>query len=194
MANYRRRIVLACFGLFINQMVGIDMYEPYSASFSRHQLMPLQGSCTTCQRCLSRMLVKHLASPEPSPASSNLCSSPEPLPALRLDQMGRRKTLIAGCAGLSICMLLIAALLSQKTNESASIGAVALLTFSMLISGASVSVAPWVHGQEILLLEARTRGSVSSHWKWYIFYCHISHGLYVLKILVLTECRISPIL
>ncbi|KAF3037313.1 hypothetical protein E8E12_002294 [Didymella heteroderae] len=47
------------------------------------------------------------------------------LPALRLDQMDCRKTLMTGCAGLSICMMLIAALLSQKTNKSASIGAVA---------------------------------------------------------------------
>lgn len=65
------------------------------------------------------------------------------LPALRLDQIGRRKTLMTGCAGLSICMMLIAALLSQKANKSASIGAVAFFLY-MLIFGASVNVVPWV--------------------------------------------------
>lgn len=94
------------------------------------------------------------------------------LPALRLDQMGRRKTLMTGCAGLGVCMLLIAALLSQKTNKSASIGAVAFFFIYMLIFGASVNVVPWVYGPEILPLEARTRGtaiSVSSHWMWNFF-------------------------
>jgi MFS family permease len=94
------------------------------------------------------------------------------LPSLRLDQMGRRKTMMWGCGGLGVCMLMIAALLSQKTNKAANIAAGAFFFIYMLVFGASINVVPWVYGPEILPLEARTRGtaiSVSSHWMWNFF-------------------------
>ena len=80
--------------------------------------------------------------------------------------MGRRRTLMLGSAGLGVCMLLIAVLLSQKSNRSASIGAVAFFFLYMLIFSAGVNIVTWIYGLEILPLEARSRGtaiSVSSH-------------------------------
>lgn len=84
------------------------------------------------------------------------------LPSLRLDQMGRRKTMMWGCGGLGICMMFIAALLSAKGNRSASIAAVAFFFIYMLIFGASINVVPWVYGPEVLPLEARTKGTAIS--------------------------------
>ena len=45
------------------------------------------------------------------------------LPALALDRMGRRKTMIFGAAALSICMMMITILLSfgQKQTSSAAV-------------------------------------------------------------------------
>ena len=88
------------------------------------------------------------------------------LPAFYLDRIGRRWTMIWGCAGLSICMMLIAVLLSfdQPATSSASI---TFFFIYMLIFGGTINVVPWVYGPEILPLEARTRGtsiSVSAHW------------------------------
>lgn len=94
------------------------------------------------------------------------------LPSLALDRMGRRKTMMAGCFGLSICMLLISALLSQANAANGHACASASVTFFflyMLIFGMSVNCVPWVYVPEILPLEARTRGTavgISSNWLW----------------------------
>jgi MFS family permease len=111
------------------------------------------------------------------------------LPALALDRIGRRWTMIWGCAGLSICMMMLAALLSTGEKAPAS-AAVAFFFLYMLIFGGTINVVPWgeleipkqdskkhadvptVYGPEILPLEARTRGtaiSVSAHWLWNFF-------------------------
>ncbi|KAJ0305714.1 hypothetical protein Brms1b_010695 [Colletotrichum noveboracense] len=94
------------------------------------------------------------------------------LPSLALDRMGRRKTMISGCCGLSICMLLVAALLSQAERPNGHVFATASIAFFflyMLIFGMSVNCVPWVYVPEILHLEARARGTalgVSSNWLW----------------------------
>ena len=113
------------------------------------------------------------------------------LPALALDRIGRRWTMIWGCVGLSICMMMLAALLSTGQKAPAS-AAVAFFFLYMLIFGGTINVVPWgeldslmsvsrrrlmltsrsVYGPEILPLEARTRGtaiSVSAHWLWNFF-------------------------
>ncbi|KAK3073336.1 hypothetical protein LTR53_005184 [Teratosphaeriaceae sp. CCFEE 6253] len=90
------------------------------------------------------------------------------LPALALDRMGRKMTMMIGCAILSFSMLCITILLSfgkQKTSTAS----IAFFFLYMLVFGATVNVVPWVWGPEILPLEARSRGvaiSVSSHWMW----------------------------
>lgn len=55
-------------------------------------------------------------------------------PALALDRMGRRKTMIWGCLGLGICMTCAAGLLAPE-KEAASKAAVAFFFLWMLIFG-----------------------------------------------------------
>jgi MFS family permease len=95
------------------------------------------------------------------------------LPSLCLDRMGRRKTMIWGCSGLSISMLLVSALLSQADDPNRghayASGAVAFFFTYMLIFGMTMNCVPWVYVPEILPLQARTRGTaigVSSNWLW----------------------------
>lgn len=96
------------------------------------------------------------------------------LPALALDSMGRRRTMMWGCAGLSICMLLISALLSQAdrtdgTGPAYASASVAFFFVFMLIFGMTVNCVPWVYVPEILPLDARSRGTaigISSNWIW----------------------------
>lgn len=88
------------------------------------------------------------------------------LPALALDRIGRRWTMIWGCACLSLCMMLLAVLLSFNRQPTSS-ASITFFFLYMLIFGGTINVVPWVYGPEILPLEARTRGtsiSVSSHW------------------------------
>ncbi|RKK65671.1 hypothetical protein BFJ69_g16081 [Fusarium oxysporum] len=94
------------------------------------------------------------------------------LPSFALDRMGRRKTMLWGCSGLSICMLMVAALLSRvgyPNGHACASAAVAFFFLYMLIFGMSVNCVPWVYVPEILPLEARTRGTaigISSNWLW----------------------------
>ena len=88
------------------------------------------------------------------------------LPALALDRMGRKRTMMTGCAILSFCMLMISVLLSFD-RPALSAASVAFFFLYMLVFGATLNVVPWVWGPEILPLEARARGtaiSVSAHW------------------------------
>jgi MFS family permease len=94
------------------------------------------------------------------------------LPSFALDRMGRRKTMMWGCFGLGICMLMISALLSQAKAANGKAYASASVTFFflyMLIFGMTVNCVPWVYVPEILPLEARTKGTavgISSNWLW----------------------------
>jgi MFS family permease len=94
------------------------------------------------------------------------------LPSLALDRMGRRKTMITGCFGLGVCMMMISALLSKAGSSNGKAYASASVTFFylyMLIFGMSVNCVPWVYVPEILPLEARTQGTaigISSNWLW----------------------------
>ena len=69
------------------------------------------------------------------------------LPALALDRIGRRWTMIWGCAGLSICMMMLAALLSNGQKATAS-AAVTFFFLYMLIFGGTINVVPW--GKQII--------------------------------------------
>lgn len=94
------------------------------------------------------------------------------LPAFKLDSMGRRKTMMVGSLGLGICMMMVAALLSQvdePNGKSYAEASVAFFFLYMLIHGMSINSVPWVYVPEILPLEARTKGTaigVSSNWLW----------------------------
>ena len=94
------------------------------------------------------------------------------LPAFMLDRMGRRRTMMLGCFGLGVCMLMVAALLSQinrPNGQSYAEASVAFFFLFTLIHGMSINSVPWVYVPEILPLEARTKGTaigVSSNWLW----------------------------
>ena len=95
------------------------------------------------------------------------------LPSFKLDLMGRRKTMIWGCIGLGICMLMISALLSQaneaSTGQAFASASVAFFFLHMLIFGMTVNCVPWVYVPEVLPLNARAKGTaigISSNWLW----------------------------
>ena len=62
------------------------------------------------------------------------------LPALALDRMGRRKTMMIGCAGISFCMLMITILLSVSSNGQHPAVADAAIAFFFLVS---CNIEPW---------------------------------------------------
>lgn len=150
----RRRVALAWFGLFMNQMSGINLVVYYMPSV----LVTNVGlSAKTAQLIAGFIELMFIIG--------------STLPSLRLDQMGRRKTMMWGTAGLSVSMALISILLSFGGKHSSS-AAIAFFFTYMLIFGATINVVPWVYGPEILPLEARARGtaiSVSAHWTWNFF-------------------------
>jgi hypothetical protein len=74
----------------------------------------------------------------PLPSMISMLTSP----ALALDRIGRRWTMIWGCAGLSICMMMLAALLSNGQKATAS-AAVTFFFLYMLIFGGTINVVPW---------------------------------------------------
>ncbi|KXT07092.1 hypothetical protein AC578_2465 [Pseudocercospora eumusae] len=150
----RRRVILAWFGLFMNQMGGINLVVYYmptvlvqNVGLSRNTSLLIAGF-VQCMFIVGNTL-----------------------PALALDRMGRRPTMIWGCGLLSGCMMMITILLSIGETKTSS-AAIAFFFLFMLIFGATINVVPWVYGPEILPLEARTRGtaiSVSAHWLWNFF-------------------------
>ncbi|KAJ0307885.1 hypothetical protein COL516b_003857 [Colletotrichum fioriniae] len=97
------------------------------------------------------------------------------LPALALDRMGRRKTMMWGSAGLGICMLMISILLSRVGfigGQACASASVAFFFLYNLIFGMGMNCVPWVVVPEILPLHARTRGTavgISSNWLWNFF-------------------------
>ncbi|WDK08831.1 hypothetical protein CGRA01v4_00109 [Colletotrichum graminicola] len=97
------------------------------------------------------------------------------LPALALDRMGRRKTMMWGSAGLGFCMFMISVLLSRVGLANGQVCASASVAFFFLynlIFGMGMNCVPWVVVPEILPLHARTRGTavgISSNWLWNFF-------------------------
>jgi MFS family permease len=163
----RRRVILAYFGLFMNQMVGINMVVYYMPTVLVTSVKLAPRTAQIIAGFIQLMFIV-----------GNL------VPALALDRMGRKKTMFYGCLGLGFCMMIASILLSfGKKNTSSA--AVAFFFIYMLIFGGTINVVPWasqddpqaislanhsqVYGPEILPLEARSRGtsiSVSSHWTW----------------------------
>ncbi|CZR50391.1 probable transporter (major facilitator superfamily) [Phialocephala subalpina] len=94
------------------------------------------------------------------------------VPSFFLDQMGRRKTMFWGCAGLGFSMMMISILLSfqgTSVEKQTAAASVAFFFTYMLIFGGTVNCVPWVYVPEILPLEARAKGTavgISSNWLW----------------------------
>lgn len=147
----RRRVILAYMGLFMNQWSGINLVVYYMPTVLVENVGMSAHRATLIAGFVELMF----------PIGNTL-------PALFLDRMGRKPTMMVGSGILSGCMLCISVLLSQN-KPKCSEASIAFFFLYMLVFGASINVVPWVWGPEILPLEARTRGtaiSVASHWMW----------------------------
>ena len=175
----RKRVGLAWFGLFMNQLSGINLgtYENSAMTMLSSKDCLSKLSLTSA---ISRLLpahrlgrirrfashndaadrwvhsiVSHLAfdvAKHPSrclPSNHRMFPIGNLLPALALDRIGRRWTMIWGCAGLSICMMMLAALLSNGQKATAS-AAVTFFFLYMLIFGGTINVVPW--GKQFVVL------------------------------------------
>ncbi|OJJ65633.1 hypothetical protein ASPBRDRAFT_669968 [Aspergillus brasiliensis CBS 101740] len=151
----RQRVLLAWWVQFMNQAGGINLVVYYAPSMLVQNVGLSARLAQILGGCINMMFMFGSI-----------------VPSFFLDRMGRRKTMIAGCAGLSLCMMMISALLSQaKTSNGHSYSSAAVTFFFlyMLIFGMSVNCVPWVYVPEILPLAARTRGTaigISSNWLW----------------------------
>lgn len=94
------------------------------------------------------------------------------LPALYLDQMGRRRPMMWGSFGCALSMLMIAILLSfadkgASLAHATSSASVAFFFLYMLIFGATGNCVPWAYVPEILPLHVRAKGTaigISANW------------------------------
>ncbi|CEJ55691.1 Putative Sugar transporter STL1 [Penicillium brasilianum] len=151
----RQRVILAWLVQFMNQAGGINLVVYYAPSVLVQNVGLSPKLAQILGGCINMMFMFGSI-----------------IPSFYLDRMGRRKTMMAGCAGLSLCMLMISALLSRgdmPNGHTYSSGAVAFFFLYMLIFGMSVNCVPWVYVPEILPLDARTRGTavgISSNWLW----------------------------
>ncbi|KAK6443192.1 hypothetical protein LTR95_000016 [Oleoguttula sp. CCFEE 5521] len=147
----RKRTILAWFGLFMNQWSGINLVIYYMPTVLVVNVGMSPGRAQLIAGFVELMF----------PIGNTL-------PALYLDRMGRKRTMMIGCTILSICMLFISVLLSVN-KPACSSASIAFFFIYLLVFGATINVVPWVWGPEILPLEARAKGtavSVSSHWIW----------------------------
>ncbi|KAJ5513240.1 hypothetical protein N7463_002792 [Penicillium fimorum] len=151
----RYRVLLAWWVMFMNQAGGINLVVYYAPS----ALVQNIGMTPKLAQILAGFI-------------NLMFALGSIMPTLALDRMGRRRTMMWGCTGLSISMMMIAALLSRSDSpngHSCAIGAIAFFFVYMFIFGMTANCVPWVYVPEILPLEARTRGSaigVSSNWLW----------------------------
>ncbi|KAH7187952.1 general substrate transporter [Fusarium oxysporum] len=151
----RYRVLLAWGVQFMNQAGGINLVVYYIPSVLVQNVGLSARTAQILGGCINMMFMFGSV-----------------LPSFALDRMGRRKTMLWGCSGLSICMLMVAALLSRvgyPNGHACASAAVAFFFLYMLIFGMSVNCVPWVYVPEILPLEARTRGTaigISSNWLW----------------------------
>ncbi|KAH7028768.1 general substrate transporter [Microdochium trichocladiopsis] len=152
----RKRVFLAWFGQFMNQVGGINLVVYYVLTVLQenvgleHRLAQIIAGCIQLMFPLGSLI-----------------------PSLALDRMGRRPTMMWGSLFMGASMMFVAALLSQSDGttrgKSFSSAAIAFFFTYMFTFGATMNCVPWVYVPEILPLHARTKGTaigVSSNWLW----------------------------
>lgn len=93
------------------------------------------------------------------------------IPILLMDRFGRR-TLLMGCsAGLCLCFVCVAALLSKTVNglvpEGRGYAATAFIFLFQLILGVGWLPVPWFYPSEIATTRTRTKvQAIASGWNW----------------------------
>ncbi|THC94264.1 hypothetical protein EYZ11_006273 [Aspergillus tanneri] len=155
----RRRVLLAWGMQFMNQVCGINLIVYFMPSALQdnvglsHNMSQLLAGVINCMFLVGAAI-----------------------PSFLLDRMGRRGPMIYGSAGLGICMLFVAILLSfQSPDHSHSLthatasASIAFFFAYMIIYSATAAVVPWAYVPEILPLHARAKGTaigISSNWLW----------------------------
>ncbi|KAI8282389.1 Sugar transporter STL1 [Colletotrichum sp. SAR 10_98] len=157
-----QRVLLAWGAQFMNQLGGINLVVYYIPSVLVQNVGMTAHMAQIIGGCVQMMFMFGSI-----------------LPALTLDRMGRRKTMIWSSAGLGVCMLMISILLSRVGFSNGHACASASVAFFFLqvheynlIFGMGMNCVPWVVVPEILPLHARTRGTavgISSNWLWNFF-------------------------
>ncbi|KAJ0162902.1 Sugar transporter STL1 [Colletotrichum tanaceti] len=149
------RVLLAWGAQFMNQIGGINLVVYYIPSVLVQNVGMTAHMAQIIGGCVQMMFMFGSV-----------------LPALALDRMGRRKTMMWGSAGLGVCMLMISILLSRVglvNGQACASASVAFFFLYNLIFGMGMNCVPWVVVPEILPLHARTRGTavgISSNWLW----------------------------
>ena len=118
----RRRVMLAYFGLFMNQMVGINLVVYYMPTVLVTNIGLEPKIAQIIGGCINIMFIVGNTAP-----------------ALALDRMGRRPTMMYGCAGLGVCMMMASILLSFGKKDTSS-AAIAFFFIYMLIFGGTINV------------------------------------------------------
>ncbi|KAI8246277.1 Sugar transporter STL1 [Colletotrichum sp. SAR 10_99] len=153
-----QRVLLAWGAQFMNQLGGINLVVYYIPSVLVQNVGMTAHMAQIIGGCVQMMFMFGSI-----------------LPALTLDRMGRRKTMIWSSAGLGVCMLMISILLSRvgfSNGHACASASVAFFFLYNLIFGMGMNCVPWVVVPEILPLHARTRGTavgISSNWLWNFF-------------------------
>ncbi|KAF9872891.1 hypothetical protein CkaCkLH20_09754 [Colletotrichum karsti] len=152
------RVFLAWLIQLMNQICGINLIVYYIPTVLElnvgleHQLSQILGGCINLMFAVGSIL-----------------------PTIALDRLGRRQTMLWGCAGLGVCMVMVSGLLSQADGGATARGtnfataSVAFFFLYMLIYGASVNCVPWVYVPELAPLNVRTQCTaigISSNWLW----------------------------
>ncbi|KAL4863500.1 hypothetical protein BDV12DRAFT_189639 [Aspergillus spectabilis] len=125
------RVVLACCIHFMNQVGGINLVVYYAPSVLIQNVGISKQLAQILGGCINMMLMFRSI-----------------IPSLALDRMGRRRTMMAGCASISLCMLLMSILLSRSDTEqghACSSAAVAFFFLYTLLFGMSAHCVPWVY-------------------------------------------------
>ncbi|KAJ7656218.1 general substrate transporter [Mycena rosella] len=88
------------------------------------------------------------------------------IPLWTVDRYGRRPLLMISAAGLSLCFILAAILLSTGTKPAA-FGATAMVFIFQIFLGIGYLPIPWLYPAEISTTRIRARGSaISSFFNW----------------------------
>ncbi|KAI5844619.1 general substrate transporter [Morchella snyderi] len=95
------------------------------------------------------------------------------IPILFIDSWGRRKPLIYGAAGQSVCMMFIAVLVKLSAvdgNDAAGVAAVIfVIVYIATYSGFAWVATPWLYPTEISELKFRSQATAlatSANWLW----------------------------
>jgi len=110
-----------------------------------------------------------------------------------VERFGRRRLLLVGAVGMTVCEYMIAIIGSatKQTNQSAQSAEVALVCFYIAFFASTWGPIAWVVTGEIFPLKIRAKAmslSVASKWLWNFAIAYAS------EFLLLLQCAFAPIL